>query len=168
MARVLLISIEDVKKITPVSGNLDSDFYNESIFHVQLSELIPIIGRPLYDKLIADVIAASLTGVYLTLVDDYIKYFLSYWAASDYALLSNYKMSNGGTSTYQPDNASANSTDEVIRLTERLESKGKFYGQQMIDYLIANKSDFPEYTLTTTSSNFRGWVMGDDETCWDG
>lgn len=165
MATNLFITVEDVKKRTNMGGNVDTDKYVQSIYHVQQTQLLPIIGQDLYDRIDTElngVISPEVT----TLLAGSMRDVLANYAASDYALLSNYTMANGGTSSYTPDNGFSVSTDEIIRLTERLEDKAKFYGQQLIKFLKDNKSDYPEWKGSNTDSNYFGWVMGDGGNCW--
>ena len=171
MANTLFINTEDVKKRSPMGGNVDSDKYIQSIYHVQQTQLKPIIGDDLYEAIkvaIDDYDDGNGTPIPAridALLSGSMRDFIVMYAVSDYALLSNYTMDNGGTTTYLPTNGNAVSTDEIIRLTERLEDKGKFYGQQLIAYLKDNKSTYPEWKGSKTSSNFFGWVMDDYNDC---
>lgn len=165
MATNLFITVEDVKLRTNMGGNVDSDKYVQSIYHVQQTQLLPIIGQDLYDRIDTELDGTPSAAI-TTLLGGSMRDVIANYAASDYALLSNYTMDNGSTSSYTPSNGFTVSTDEVIRLTERLEDKAKFYGQQLIQFLKDNNSDYPEWEGSDTMSNYFGWVMGDGGTCW--
>jgi hypothetical protein len=165
MATALLITREDLVQITVVGGNVDSDKYLQNIKFAQDAKLRNIIGDDLLDKLEADVIAGSLTGDYLTFVNKYVKNYLTYAAASDYIITAAYDVTNGGVNRYSPDNGTQATVEEINLLTEKTEDKANHYGQAMIKYLDKNKSLFPEYTGSSTDSNFNGWQLDSSYGC---
>lgn len=165
MAIALLVNAQDIVKITPVKGNVDTDYYLQNIVFKQDTSLEDIIGIDLLDKLKSDVLNDSLTGDYLELNTNYIKPFLVYAAASDYILTASYSVDNGGLSTYTPSNGSPLSDSQVLRLTTAVENKSEHYGQTLIKYLKKNKALFPEYVESKTNSNFNGWQLDSYEGC---
>jgi hypothetical protein len=179
MADILFVTDEDIKKRTPMGGNVDTDKYLQSIFHVQQGELLCILGEDLYN-IIEDLIRQGTIGdagneKYNLLVTGVMRDFLVFFAAADYALLANYTIGNGGVSSYQPDNGNPVSTDEILRLTDRLEQKGRMYGQQMLQVLSGNKDvydgtsyvtlSFPEWEGPCDNSVFFGWETGGSLGC---
>lgn len=170
MANTIFINIEDVKKRSPMGGNVDTDKYVQSIYHVQRTQLLPIIGEDLYQEIKTAVDASPGTAIPVliqTLLDGPMKDLIVNYTVADFTLTGNYNITNGGINTYSPDNGFSSSTDEVIRATERLEDKAKFYGQELITFLNDNQSDYPSWVGSTTSSNFFGWVNDDLGTCDD-
>ena len=160
--QTLFIGAEDIKKRSPMGGNVDTDKYLQSVALVQSTELKPILGEALMKRITDEIVAANVSADIELLLDLYIKDFLVNYAVADYALTANYQLTNGGISTYQPDNGSFVGTDEVIRLTNKLENKAKHYGQVMIEFLGDNRALYPEWTGSSTDSNFHSWVLDDD------
>ena len=78
MTDTLLISWTKVKQYTDINDSLDADLIKNAIREAQDIELQRVIGTLLYQKLISDVQASSLTGAYQTLVNDYIQDMLLY------------------------------------------------------------------------------------------
>ena len=73
MAEALLIQPIDLKRFTFVDGNLDSDKLLQFVKIAQDIHIQSYLGTDLLNKLKADVTAGTLTGVYLTLLDTYVK-----------------------------------------------------------------------------------------------
>ena len=146
MAKVLFITKDDLKKRTPLGGNIDPDKFLNMIRAAQDIHLQPVIGTRLYKKLEADVIGSTLTGDYLTLVNDYIKDFLVWKAASDYVVFGAFEIGNGGVFRHEAENATSASRGDVDYLAQKLADKSGHYQRRMVDYLCANISAFPEYT----------------------
>ena len=78
MTDTFLISEAKIRQFTDVNDSLDTSFIKNSIRTAQDIYLERIIGTVLYQKLQSDVDGSGLTGIYKTLVDDYIQDFLLY------------------------------------------------------------------------------------------
>lgn len=166
MANILFVTTEDIKQLSPIGGNVDSDKYLESIDFVQVSELTPILGVDLMNEIttqIENIDTTPITPEIQTLLDNHIKKFLVNFAAGDYLLTNNYTVANGGTSTYQPDNGFPVSAVDNVIFTNKLERKAKLYGQNMITFLQENVADYPKWNGSTTNSNFWNWEFGPGE-----
>lgn len=174
MAQILFITAEDIKKRSPMGGNVDTDKYLQSVAAAQSTELLPILGSDLMDRIKLE-IETVITPEITILLDDYIKDFLVNATVSLYALTANYQLTNGGISTYRPDNGNVVSTDEVIRLTNQMDQYRNHYGQLLIKFLSDNRGDYPEWKGSSTNSNFHGWQIGyvgncnglSDENYWE-
>lgn len=166
MATALLITRQDIVQFTVLGGNVDSDKFLQNIKYAQDANLRTIVGDDLLEKLESDVIDGSLTGDYLTLVNKYIKNYLTYSAASDYILTAGINVTNGGVTSYAPDNGNQASTEQVNILVSQIDNKTNHYGQRLIKYLKDNKSLFPEYKGSNTTSTFNGWLLDDNYGCY--
>ena len=162
MSQALLITRKDIVQFTVIGGNVDTDKFIQNIKYAQDAKLEPLIGKALLAKLEDDVITGTLAGDYLTLVNDYIKDYLTYAAASDYIKLANFSVSNGGVSSYEPDNGNSASFTAIDRLVNDTEKKADFYGQRLIQYLKDNRANFSEYEYPKTDSIFNGWQLQDN------
>ena len=72
MQNTLLISEGKLKAFTDINNNLDTDLIKSAIREAQIIELTRILGEKLYDKIVSDVNAGTISGVYKSLLDDYI------------------------------------------------------------------------------------------------
>ena len=80
MTSTFILSEAKFREFTDVNDNLDTALIKNAIREAQDIHLQRIIGTQLYDKILSDIGSSSLTGVYKTLVDDYIQDFLLYAA----------------------------------------------------------------------------------------
>ena len=67
MAELLFISPQEMTNTTILGGNVDFDKYRLNILNVQKTVIEPLLGTELYDKIVADVTAATITGDYETI-----------------------------------------------------------------------------------------------------
>ncbi len=162
MERILLINPNDFKELTPVGGNVDKDKFLEYAYFAQDSDLKNYIGSDLLDSLKNKIDTDTLTGDYLTLNSQYIKPYLANAAAERFIRVGSTNMGNAGATTITPDNATPSSS---LGLSSEVRDRANHYGRELIAYLKDNKSLFPEYKTsdTTTSSTFIGWQLDYDE-----
>ena len=150
MTDTLLISWTKVKQYTDVNNSLDADLIKNAIREAQDIDLQRIIGTLLYNKLISEVQADTLTGAYKTLVDSYIQDMLLY--AAYYNVLENtfIRTRNNGLLTPQGGENSASvdkSTYEMKRQSVR--NKFEYYADRLSKYLVETQDSFPELTENT-------------------
>ena len=79
---VLLISAEILKDRTGIHSNIDDKLLYPEIKAAQDMYIHPILGTNLYNKIINDVDAGTITGDYKSLLDDYIIDCLIYYVLS--------------------------------------------------------------------------------------
>ena len=84
MATALFIKRADLVKNTALSGNVDTDKFIQFIKLAQEIHIQNYLGTDLYDKISSDISSSSLSGDYLTLVNDYIQPMLIHFAMSEY------------------------------------------------------------------------------------
>ena len=68
----LLVSQTYLREQSLISDNVDFKLLTPIIRIVQTIDIQQLLGTNLYDKILTDVEATSLTGNYKTLVDDYV------------------------------------------------------------------------------------------------
>jgi hypothetical protein len=71
------------------------------------------LGTDLYNKISADIIAGTLSGDYLNLVQDYIQPMLIHFAMVDYLPFASYELRNGGLFRHRSENADNPTKEEV-------------------------------------------------------
>ena len=87
MATALFIKREDLVRNSIIDGNVDTDKFIQFIKIAQQMHIQNYLGTDLYNKISADIIAGTLSGDYLTLVNDYIQPMLIHFAMVDICLL---------------------------------------------------------------------------------
>ena len=106
MATALFIKRQDLVKNTALSGNVDTDKFIQFIKLAQEIHVRNYLGTDLYNKISADIIADTLAGDYLNLVNDYIQPMLIHFAMSEYLPFAAYTVANGGVYKHTSENLS--------------------------------------------------------------
>jgi hypothetical protein len=96
MAKGLMISRNDLVKYTSLSGNIDTDKFIQYVLIAQEITVQQLLGTDLYEKIQTDIEGTSLSGDYLTLVNDYIKPVLIHAAAVQYIPFASYTFREQG------------------------------------------------------------------------
>lgn len=167
MPTALFIKREDLVKNTAISGNVDTDKF---IHYIKIAQEIHVrnyIGTDLYNKISSDILASSLSGTYLNLVNDYIQPMLIHFAMSEYLLFASYTIANGGVLKQSNDNAEIASKSEIDSLIAKERDYAEYYTNRFIEYMSFNApNSFPEYYTNNNEDVypdkevlFNGWVF---------
>ena len=166
MAEALLITRTDLVKFTAMNGNVDTDKFIQYIKIAQDIHIQGYLGTDLLQKIQADIVASTLTGDYLTLVETYVKPMLIHWAMVEYLPFAAYTIANKGVYKHSSENSENVDKIEVDFLIEKERKIAEHYTQRFIDYICFNQSKFPEYNTNSngdmypnTDTNFSGWVL---------
>ena len=166
MAKALFISTDDVKRKSILKGSLDVDNFIQYIEVAQDTHILSFLGTDLYDKISADIIASTLTGVYLTLTTDYIKPMLIHWSVVEALPFLASTVDNVGITKRSSENSEVTSKEDVDFMIEKARQIASNYTDRFIAYICENSDLFPEYSTNTgsdvkpeTDTNFTGWVI---------
>jgi hypothetical protein len=166
MAEALLISRKDVVKFTSMNGNIDTDHFIQYVKIAQDKHIENYLGSDLINKIKADIVATSLSGDYLSLVNNEIKPALLHWTMVEYLPFSNYTIANKGVFKHTSENADSVSKEEIDYLIEKERNTAQYYTNRLIEYLTFNApSKFPEYYSNNNEDVypdkdlFGGWVI---------
>lgn len=166
MATALFIKPVTLKRNSIIDGNVDIDKFIQYIKIAQEIHIRNYLGSDLYNKISADIIADTLTGDYLTLVNTYIQPMLIHFAMVDYLPFAAYQIKNGGIFKHTSETAETVSKSEVDYLVNKEREFAEYYTRRFIDYMTFNQASFPEYNSNTNEdispdkdSLFNGWVL---------
>lgn len=167
MATALFIKREDLVRNSILDGNVDTSKFIQFIKIAQQMHIQNYLGTKLYDKISTDILASSLSGDYLELVNDYIQPMLIHYAMVDYLPFASFEVKNGGLFKHRSENSDVATKDEVDYLVQKHRNFAEFYTRRYIDYMTFNASTkFPEYYTNNNEdmfpdydANFVGWVL---------
>lgn len=166
MATALFIKREDLVRSTALGGNVDTDKFIQWIKVAQEIHIQNYLGTDLYNKIGADIIAGTLTGSYLTLVNTYIQPMLIHFAMMEYLPFAAYTIANGGVYKHNSENSTSVEKGEVDFLVEKERKIAEYYTQRFVDYMSFNQDLFPEYNSNTNNDIYpdkdvqrSGWVL---------
>lgn len=147
--KVLLTNEKFIKDNSNLSDNLYGKFLLPAMREAQEIGLQQIVGQNLYVALCDKVSGNTLTGVYKTLMDDYVQWYLLYKVMSDIVDIIDVKMSNIGTVRNKDEYVENISDGERVRLKAHYQDRCNFYTSRMQSYLIVNYNSFPELGADT-------------------
>jgi hypothetical protein len=166
MAQALFITREDIVKHTALNGNVDPDKFIQFVKIAQDIHIQNYLGTDLFNKINNDIVAGTIAGNYLTLLETYVKPMLIHWAMSEYLPFAAYTIANKGVYKHGSENSESVAKNEVDYLVEKEQSIAKHYTERFIDYMCYNQNLFPEYNTNSNgdmhpdrSNNFGGWFL---------
>ena len=166
MATALFIKRQDLVRNSILDGNVDTDKFIQYIKIAQEIHIRNYLGTDLYNKISADIIAGTLSGDYLDLVNTYIQPMLIHYAMVDYLPFAAYQIKNGGVFKHRSENGESATKEEVDFLVNKERDIAEYYTRRFIDYMSFNQESFPEYYTNSnddihpdTNATFNGWVL---------
>lgn len=157
-AEVLFVNPDFLKRLTNLNGSVEDSYIIPSVILSQDKYLQQYLGTDLLERLKTDVSGGTLTGDYLTLMDEYVRKVVCWWTMVDLVPSLYVKIDNGGLVIRSSDNTQAISPDDLYREVERARTNAQFYTQRLVSYLCNNSNLFPEY-----SSNSDGDMTPDSQ-----
>ena len=147
MTTTFIISETKLRMFTDLNDNVDTELLRNAVRESQDIEIQRILGTNLYEKILSEINASTLSGVYLTLVEDYVQNSLLYWAyyyALEYVMLrprnNGLLIPNGGENSLAVDRSWFEQKRQSIK------NKAEFYSQKLTAYLIQYQQNYPELT----------------------
>lgn len=164
MAEALLITRADLVKFTAVNGNVDTDKFVQFVKIAQDIHIQNYLGTRLLNKIKADIVADTLSGNYLSLLETYVKPMLIHWSMVEYLPFAAYTIANKGVYKHGSENSENVDKSEMDFLIQKERSIAEHYTERFIAYIRNNNTLFPEYNQNTngdmnhdSDSIFIGW-----------
>jgi hypothetical protein len=148
--KALFISVAELKKKSIIDGNVDSDKILQFVEVAQDTHIQNYLGTDLYNKLQSEIVAGTLSGNYLSLLNDYIKPMLIWYSQATILPFLLFQVKNGGVYKHSSENSETINKDELDYIIQRTRDNAEFYTKRFLDYICANSTLFPEYL---TNSN---------------
>jgi hypothetical protein len=144
--RVLFLTPQYLIDNTVINGNVEQKILNKCIRTAEDKYIMPLIGSPLYESLITKITGNTLTGVYKTLMDDYVIPCLLEYSLYEYIPFTSFKFRNKGVSKQTSPESEPADLADLSYLRENVKDSAQFYGDRLVKHLKANNSQtFPEY-----------------------
>ena len=138
-----LITIEELKQDGFINRNLEDEYLYSAMDESQDIFLREIVGDNLYNKLQELVQSNNVEGVYQTLLDSYIKFYLKYKILALLCVPLNFKIRNIGIAQQFSNEVNTTSLEDTKYLQNYYESKADFYANRLTKFLQTN--NIPEY-----------------------
>lgn len=145
MTTTFIISEEKLREFTDINDNLDSKLIKNAVREAQDIYLQRLTGTSLYEYILEQIDADTLSGNYKTLVDDFIQPMLiyaAYWEALD--AIYTRPRNNGLIQPTGGENSEKADATMYNRKRQMCENKMEYYSERLTNYLIQNQNDFPQ------------------------
>lgn len=123
---------------TSLDANISDKYLLQTILEVQDIKLQQYLGTRLYRSLLEKVDNNDVDGIYKTLLDDYITYFLQYEVLSELVFVTSYKTGNAGTVEATDEKLTQVRMNEIVLLKNFYEKKANFYAKRLVNFLVEN------------------------------
>jgi hypothetical protein len=155
MNKILLTNTYRLKKRTQLQENISDDLLNPCILRAQEIYIQPTLGTSLYNKVMDDAYNKTITGIYKTLLNDYITPCLieySYYECLPYIQLRiNNKSITRDNSSY----SQSSGLEDLKYIRQNILNICQFYQERMIGYLKENYNNIPELQTNTEFSKMK-------------
>lgn len=135
-----------IKERMSLHDNVDDKLIYPEIKAVQDMYIMPLLGSTLFNKILTDIANNTLAGYYKTLMDDYLIMCVCNYVMSELPDGLNYQFWNKGVSQKTVTNAQEPSMSEMYTIANKYKNRGEHYAKRARMYLLANTTNFPEYT----------------------
>jgi len=149
MADTYFISTELVKERSLINDNVDDKLLKRTILNVQSFKLIPLLGSPLYDSIVTEIEAASVSGDNDTLIQDYLYPFLIAWIEHEMPTNLLHKYTNKSVSKNSSNNSVPLSKSQWDALKSEKQSEAEWHGERATNFLCENDTTYPLYVTFT-------------------
>jgi len=156
MTTTFILSEAKLRQFTDLNDSVDTSLLKNAVREAQDIMLQRIIGTPLYKSILNKIDTSTLTGVYLTLVNDYIQDFLLY-AAYYEALEAIYiRPRNNGLLTPTGGENSIETDRSLFNVKrQNVLNKMEFYADKLSAYLAEEQNQYPE--LNESNKLYEQW-----------
>ena len=144
-----------LKKNTPITANVDVTDVTPWVQVASDLEILPILGTHFYNIILSAYNAQTLTNDQILLVEK-IKPAIA-WKAAELSVYGlTYQLKNKGLQKQSGDNSEAVDIEETKFGMSHYEQMSRFYSNQLIKWLKANKNLFPDFTSSLNNdSNYK-------------
>lgn len=138
-----IITIEDFKNRASISPNILTETFKQSAGKEQQKYAKKILCKALYEEILEQIDADTLTPANEELVDDYLKDYLVYKIYADYVITANFLATPSGF-RIQTDQTSTVVTDEQMStITSKAKEDANYFQDELVNFLTCNSTNYP-------------------------
>jgi len=151
-----LVTTEQLKELTSISDTIDCELLQPHLLIAQQLYVSAVLGDALYNDILVQFDAQTISGNSKTLLDEYIRPaigFSSWYSAAPFLA---YKTSRSGIQSQgSPDNTPVTPEELSLYIT-RVENYKNYYLKRLQNYLETNENDFPLYRTSNSQEVSKG------------
>lgn len=150
MAEYIFIDENYLKDYTQLTDAVDPELMYPAALVAQDKWVTPRTGDALMRKLKTDAEADSLTGLYATLVNTYLRKALVWWTMVELLPRLYVRWDNAAPQIRINDETNQIEQGDLRREVEYARETAQHYTDRMVDWLCVNGSQMPEYNNNTS------------------
>lgn len=150
---IQLISVDDLKEITSISNNIQTELLEPYLEIGQGFFVDDLIGEALLTELKNQVTGNTLTNLNQTLLSNYIKPVVAYGAWHEYVGMNSSKTTQKGEVLQSSEHSQNADLNQLTFKRQALKDKINFYQERLKTYLEKNKQSYPLYRSSCTTNN---------------
>lgn len=140
---VYFMSADWLKENSPIDLNVDDKTLSGAIKEAQEIHIRDIIGSGLYDDLITEVSGGSVSADNQTLLNNYIRPCLKYYAIVEAIMPMTFKLMNKAVGKRSADNFEPVAQGDMTLIEQRFRDKAEYYSNRLTDFLHENQQTYP-------------------------
>lgn len=174
MEVILMTDETTIKATTFIDENVDVNLIRSTIEAAQDLYILPILGTALYNEVLSQISAETLTVANTNLLNNYIRKALVWWTLSEGVDVFTYKIRNKGVLKETSENTQTVSLEEIKRLIDKFRNRAEEYSERTTKFLFENQSTYPLInnagsgidTIHPNDTNYQsGWYLGKKRNC---
>jgi hypothetical protein len=143
---ILILSPALLKERTALHDNVEEKLIYPEIKAAQDLNVPPLTGTALYDKLLSDIEAGTLSGDYKTFVDEYLIDMLANYVMAELPLGITYQIWNKGVAAKTTDASNTPSMSELFDIANKYKNRAEHYEKRARKFLQQwGPTKYPEY-----------------------
>lgn len=155
MAFAYFIGEERLKLNSQLNDNIDMKLLNPIIQKVQEIKIQSLLGTDLYNLLITQINADSLTAANTTLLNDYIQPCIEKYIVAEALPYLTYQFRNKGVMKRTSENSIPVDLKEILYLQDKLNNDAEWYAERVTNFLCNNEATYPTYTQNTDATDIK-------------
>lgn len=147
MAEILLSSEAFIKSVTNISDNVAGKYVLPSLREAQEVGLKSILGDSLLEKLkklVEEKAIDQQDNIMYKYLLNKCQYYLAYMTIVELVYKVSYKIGNAGVVKATDENLQVATFEEIVAQKEFYQSKADFHCMEIQNYILENRSAFPE------------------------
>lgn len=141
----LLISPQRIKDTTRIENNVSDKLLKDIILNVQETQLQPIIGTSMYNKLTTGDPNTDLNADEKSLISEYIWPVLRYATLAQLVETGSYKFTSSGVVKSGSSDFKVLEGSDLAKVKREINYDLQHFIQYLVDFIEHNASKFPEY-----------------------
>lgn len=150
-----LISHAYLKDRSIIDDNVDMKKLNPTIEDVQLLKIKSLLGSDLYELIVSQASAGTLTTDNKYLLDEHILRIMTNYIVSESTDILKYRFMNKGVLSKSPDGSQNTDLRELQYLSDKYSNIAESYADAMIKYIDANPGKYPAYLTNSGVDKIR-------------